>query len=119
MANGAPLGVADYKYGLRVSVIALKSPPQWLTKEGMEMGGPRAFGYVELISKPILQPKCIQVLTDCTKVSTWIMLGSVLVLTSLRSQYGSSLENHNELMRNITLLLKSICGKVMHMEALI
>ena len=46
MANGAPLGVSDYKYGLRVSVIALRSPPQWLTEEGLAMGGPRAFGYV-------------------------------------------------------------------------
>ena len=45
-ANGAPLGVSDYRYGLRVSVIALKSPPVWTTKEGLEMGGPRAFGYV-------------------------------------------------------------------------
>ncbi|KAG9247228.1 hypothetical protein BJ878DRAFT_532714 [Calycina marina] len=44
MANGAPLGVTDYKYGLRVSVIALRSPPQWLTKKGLAMGGPRAFG---------------------------------------------------------------------------
>lgn len=46
MANGAPLGVSDYKYGLRVSVIALRSPPQWLTPEGLALGGPRAFGLV-------------------------------------------------------------------------
>jgi DUF917 family protein len=46
MANGAPLGVFEYKYGLRVSVIALRSPPQWLTPKGLEVGGPRAFGYV-------------------------------------------------------------------------
>lgn len=44
-ANGAPLGVSDYKYGLRVSVIALKSSPVWTSKEGLAMGGPRAFGY--------------------------------------------------------------------------
>ncbi|KAH8595530.1 hypothetical protein B0O99DRAFT_652008 [Bisporella sp. PMI_857] len=44
IANGAPLGVTDYKYGLRVSVIALRSPPQWLTEKGLQMGGPRAFG---------------------------------------------------------------------------
>ncbi|ATZ54140.1 hypothetical protein BCIN_10g01600 [Botrytis cinerea B05.10] len=44
MANGAPLGISDYKYGLRVSVIALKAPEVWTTEEGLKMGGPRAFG---------------------------------------------------------------------------
>ncbi|KAH7360490.1 hypothetical protein BKA65DRAFT_493249 [Rhexocercosporidium sp. MPI-PUGE-AT-0058] len=42
-ANGAPLGISDYKYGLRVSVIALRAPPMWITERGLEMGGPRAF----------------------------------------------------------------------------
>ncbi|KAJ8065044.1 hypothetical protein OCU04_005758 [Sclerotinia nivalis] len=44
IANGAPLGISDYKYGLRVSVIALKAPAVWTTEEGLKMGGPRAFG---------------------------------------------------------------------------
>ncbi|KAH8663399.1 hypothetical protein BGZ60DRAFT_470898 [Tricladium varicosporioides] len=43
-ANGAPLGISDYKYGLRVNVIALRAPPVWTTKRGVEMGGPEAFG---------------------------------------------------------------------------
>jgi DUF917 family protein len=43
-ANGAPLGISDYKYGLRVSVIALRAPPIWTSEEGLEMGGPKAFG---------------------------------------------------------------------------
>ena len=43
-ANGAPLGISDYKYGLRVSVIALRAPPIWATERGLEMGGPKAFG---------------------------------------------------------------------------
>ena len=30
-ANGSPLGVSDYKYGLRVNVIALKAPTIWTT----------------------------------------------------------------------------------------
>ncbi|RDL40560.1 uncharacterized protein BP5553_00539 [Venustampulla echinocandica] len=42
-ANGAPLGIADYKYGLRVSVIALPAPPVWTSEKGLAMGGPRAF----------------------------------------------------------------------------
>lgn len=45
-ANGAPLGISEYKYGLRVSVIALRAPPVWTTERGLEMGGPGAFGYV-------------------------------------------------------------------------
>lgn len=49
-ANGAPLGVSDYRYGLRVGVIALKSPPVWTTEAGLKMGGPRAFGYVLFLS---------------------------------------------------------------------
>ncbi|RDW87443.1 hypothetical protein BP5796_03137 [Coleophoma crateriformis] len=43
MANGAPLGISDYKYGLRVNVIALPAPPVWTTPEGLKMGGPQAF----------------------------------------------------------------------------
>lgn len=43
-ANGAPLGVADYRYGVKVSVVALRAPPVWTTEEGLRMGGPAAFG---------------------------------------------------------------------------
>jgi DUF917 family protein len=46
MANGAPLGISDYKFGLRVSVVALRAPPIWTTEKGLKMGGPSAFGYV-------------------------------------------------------------------------
>jgi DUF917 family protein len=42
-ANGAPLGISDYKYGLRVSVVALRAPPFWATYQGLRMGGPIAF----------------------------------------------------------------------------
>lgn len=44
IANGAPLGISDYKFGLRVSVVALRAPPVWTTEKGLEMGGPSAFG---------------------------------------------------------------------------
>lgn len=43
-ANGAPLGVSDYKYGVKVSVVALRAPPVWTSDEGLRMGGPGAFG---------------------------------------------------------------------------
>jgi DUF917 family protein len=54
MANGAPLGVSDYKFGLRVSVVALRSPPVWTTQKGLKMGGPAAFGYVLVVAGSIL-----------------------------------------------------------------
>ncbi|CAG8971459.1 hypothetical protein HYALB_00002043 [Hymenoscyphus albidus] len=52
-ANGAPLGISDYKYGLRVNVIALRAPPVWTTERGLEMGGPRAFG-LDFDYKPVV-----------------------------------------------------------------
>lgn len=32
-----------------MSVVALPSPPQWVSEKGLKMGGPRAFGYDFLI----------------------------------------------------------------------
>lgn len=43
-ANGAPLGCSDYRYGIKVSVVALRAPPVWTSDRGLEMGGPAAFG---------------------------------------------------------------------------
>lgn len=43
-ANGAPLGCSDYRYGIQVSVIALRAPPVWTSDKGLRMGGPAAFG---------------------------------------------------------------------------
>ncbi|PVH95133.1 DUF917-domain-containing protein [Periconia macrospinosa] len=62
-ANGAPLGVSDYRYGLRVSVIALKASPVWTSEKGLEMGGPKAFGldvpYVSVGSGVYKAPKSV------------------------------------------------------------
>ncbi|KAK2030244.1 hypothetical protein LX32DRAFT_559167 [Colletotrichum zoysiae] len=52
IANGAPLGISDYKFGLRVSVVALRAPPIWATEEGLKMGGPSAFG-LDVEYKPV------------------------------------------------------------------
>jgi DUF917 family protein len=49
LANGAPLGISDYKFGLRVNVVALRAPPIWTTERGLKMGGPSAFGYVPAV----------------------------------------------------------------------
>lgn len=40
-----PILTEDLKYGLRVSVVALPCSPLLSTKEGLELVGPRAFGY--------------------------------------------------------------------------
>ncbi|KAH9941327.1 hydantoinase/oxoprolinase [Epithele typhae] len=42
--NGAALGTPEYRYGLRVTVMALAGHPLWTTKEGLFAGGPEAFG---------------------------------------------------------------------------
>ena len=42
--NGAALGTPDYRYGLRVTVIAFAGHPSWITPEGLANGGPAAFG---------------------------------------------------------------------------
>ncbi|RPD65174.1 hydantoinase/oxoprolinase [Lentinus tigrinus ALCF2SS1-7] len=42
--NGAALGTPDYRYGLRVTVIAMAGHPSWITPQGLDNGGPTAFG---------------------------------------------------------------------------
>jgi DUF917 family protein len=44
-ASGEAVGSETVRYGQRVTVIALPSPPVFLTPEGLEHVGPRAFGY--------------------------------------------------------------------------
>jgi len=68
VANGAPLGIADYKYGLRVSVIALRAPPIWTTERGLEMGGPKAFGLD-------MEYKCVNAGEYEKPKSVWDMFG--------------------------------------------
>lgn len=42
--DGSALGTQDYRYGLRVHVVALVASPQWTQGKGLENGGPKAFG---------------------------------------------------------------------------
>lgn len=44
--SGAAIGTQDYRYGLRVTVIAMAGHPSWTTPEGLQVGGPKAFRYV-------------------------------------------------------------------------
>ncbi|TBU59341.1 hydantoinase/oxoprolinase [Dichomitus squalens] len=56
--NGAALGTPDYRYGLRVTVIALAGHPSWTTTpEGLQCGGPGAFGLRDLPFTPIASYK--------------------------------------------------------------
>ncbi|TFK51971.1 Hydantoinase/oxoprolinase [Heliocybe sulcata] len=50
--SGSALGTHEYRYGLRVTVIGLAGHPLWSTKEGLQTGGPAAFG-LDLPYKPI------------------------------------------------------------------
>ena len=44
--SGSALGVPEFKYGYRVTVIGITASPQWTkTKEALEIGGPKAFGF--------------------------------------------------------------------------
>ncbi|EMD31880.1 hypothetical protein CERSUDRAFT_109067 [Gelatoporia subvermispora B] len=52
--NGAALGTPDYRYGLRVTVIALAGHPKWTaTPQGLSIGGPAAFGIPEVPFTPV------------------------------------------------------------------
>lgn len=40
-----PIGAESLKYGILVTVIGIPCDPQWRTKEGLELVGPKAFNY--------------------------------------------------------------------------
>ncbi|KAK2055681.1 hydantoinase/oxoprolinase [Colletotrichum caudatum] len=44
--SGRALGVPEFKYGYRVTVVGITCSPRWTeTQAGLDIGGPRAFGY--------------------------------------------------------------------------
>lgn len=52
-ASGRSLGVPEFKYGFRVTVLGVTCSPRWTeTAAGLAIGGPRAFGY-DLDYRPI------------------------------------------------------------------
>ncbi|KAJ5287362.1 hypothetical protein N7478_003048 [Penicillium angulare] len=52
--TGAGLGTPEYKYGLKVVIIAIAASPHWTeTKRGMELGGPGSMGFDEVTYVPI------------------------------------------------------------------
>ncbi|KAI0341454.1 DUF917-domain-containing protein [Trametopsis cervina] len=56
--SGSSLGTQDYRYGLRVTVIALAGHPKWTrTPQGLACGGPAAFGLPDVPFTPIADYK--------------------------------------------------------------
>ncbi|KAK0748418.1 hypothetical protein B0T21DRAFT_356524 [Apiosordaria backusii] len=52
--NGEAIGTPEYRYGLLVMVIALAASDKWTgSKRGIELGGPKAFGFEHLEYEPL------------------------------------------------------------------
>ncbi|KAH7913302.1 hydantoinase, partial [Hygrophoropsis aurantiaca] len=52
--SGSALGTPQYKYGLRVLVLGITAAPQWTeTERGLELGGPRGFGFNDIPYIPL------------------------------------------------------------------
>tara|TARA_R110002060_G_scaffold44073_3_gene55528 strand:+ start:960 stop:1199 length:240 start_codon:yes stop_codon:yes gene_type:complete len=43
--TGEACGVPEYRYGLKVMVIVAAAHPLWTSERGLEIAGPKAFGY--------------------------------------------------------------------------
>ncbi|KAL4947503.1 hypothetical protein BDW69DRAFT_190144 [Aspergillus filifer] len=52
--TGAGLGTPEYKYGLRVMIIAIAASPRWTdTERGMAVGGPGSMGFEDVKYVPV------------------------------------------------------------------
>lgn len=52
--SGRALGVPEFQYGYRVTVIGIACSPRWTeTPEGLAIGGPKAFGYEDVTYEPL------------------------------------------------------------------
>jgi DUF917 family protein len=55
--------VPEFKYGYRVTVIGIACSPRWTeTSSGIEIGGPKSFGYDDIEYKPLgtyVEPKSV------------------------------------------------------------
>lgn len=41
--SGLAIGVPEYRFGLRVMVIAIAASPKWTSERGLALGGPSKF----------------------------------------------------------------------------
>ncbi|KAI1619084.1 hypothetical protein EDD36DRAFT_427827 [Exophiala viscosa] len=52
--TGSGLGTPEYKYGLKVAVIAIAASPRWTdTSRGLELGGPASMGFGDVEYVPV------------------------------------------------------------------
>lgn len=52
--TGSGLGTPEYKYGLKVTIIAIAASPRWTdTPRGLELGGPSSMGFDDIEYVPI------------------------------------------------------------------
>ncbi|KAK8004505.1 Maintenance of ploidy protein mob2 [Apiospora arundinis] len=62
-SSGRNLGVPEFKYGFRVTVLGITCSPRWTeTLAGLKIGGPGAFGYNNIDYQPIgqyVEPKSV------------------------------------------------------------
>ena len=50
--TGLAIGVPEYRYGLRVEVLAIAAPDKWTSSRGLAIAGPEKFGYGDSTSIP-------------------------------------------------------------------
>jgi DUF917 family protein len=53
--TGEPIPAEEIRYGYRVAMIGLPADPHWRTEAGIELAGPRRFGY-EMDYRPVEEP---------------------------------------------------------------
>lgn len=54
LETGSGLGTPEYKYGLKVAIIAIAASPRWTdTPRGLELGGPASMGFGDVQYVPI------------------------------------------------------------------
>jgi DUF917 family protein len=51
--NGEAIGTPEYRYGLLVQVLGFTASGRWTSPRGIQIGGPKAFGFGHLEYKPL------------------------------------------------------------------
>lgn len=53
--TGEPIPAEEIRYGYRIAVIGMPADPHWRTEAGLELSGPRRFGY-DMDYRPVEEP---------------------------------------------------------------
>ncbi|KAG9235391.1 hypothetical protein BJ875DRAFT_459241 [Amylocarpus encephaloides] len=51
--TGTAIGVPEYRFGLKVIILAAAPHPTWTSKRGLEVAGPKAFGFEDIVFKSV------------------------------------------------------------------